>query len=72
MEQEPKRNSHHRAMFHLREGGLHQWARTHGFKGSDSDPLPQEFKEKAANSDNEHVRKMGQFALNFGHGAPKK
>ena len=58
--------SSHRAKFHLRKGGLHQWARQHGFTGSDSDPLPEKYKTMAAASDNEHVRKMGQFAKNFG------
>jgi hypothetical protein len=58
--------SDHRALFHLRKGGLHQWARHHGFTGSDSDPLPEKYKTMAAASDNEHVRKMGQFAKNFG------
>jgi hypothetical protein len=61
------RDSHHRAIFHLRRGGLHQWARSHGFKGKDSDPLPQKFKDMAASSDSPHVKKMGIFAQNFGH-----
>jgi N-acetylglutamate synthase-like GNAT family acetyltransferase len=61
------RNSDNRTAFNIRSGGLHKWARKHGFKGSDSDPLPEKFKEEAANSDDEHTRKMGQFALNFGH-----
>jgi len=56
--------SPHRALFHLRKGGLHQWARSHGFTGSDSDPLPDKFKKMAAASDNGHVAKMGNFALN--------
>ena len=58
------RNSHHRAMFHLRQGGLHDWARKHGWSGSDSDPLPESIKREAASSDNPHVSKMGHFALN--------
>ena len=61
-----KRNSSYRAVFHLRKGGLHQWARHHGFAGSDSDSLPEKYKHMAANSSSEHTRKMGQFALNFG------
>jgi N-acetylglutamate synthase-like GNAT family acetyltransferase len=60
------RDSHHRAIFHLRKGGLHAWARHHGFKGSDSDPLPESLKEEAKHSDNPHVAKMGNFAVNFG------
>ena len=60
------RNSHYRAVFHIRKGGLHQWARHHGFTGKDSEPLPEKYKHMAANSDNEHTRKMGQFALDFG------
>jgi hypothetical protein len=58
--------SDHRALFHLRKGGLHQWARHRGFTGSDSDPLPEKYKKQAAASNIEHVRKMGQFAENFG------
>jgi hypothetical protein len=58
--------SDYRAMHHLRRGGLHQWARQRGFEGKDSDPLPEKYKTEAAASDNEHVRKMGQFAENFG------
>lgn len=58
--------SDYRAVFHLRKGGLHQWARHRGFKGTDSDPLPEKYKEMAADSPIEHVRKMGQFAENFG------
>jgi hypothetical protein len=51
-------------VFHLHKGGLHQWARTKGWKGSDSDPLPEKFKDEAAASNNPHVAKMGQFAKN--------
>jgi hypothetical protein len=58
------RNSHHRAIFDLRRGGLHDWARKHGWSGKDSDPLPQHLKEEAAHSDNPHTAKMGHFALN--------
>lgn len=61
------KTSKYRAMFHLRKGGLHQWARKHGWSGSDSDPLPDEYKHKAAASDNTHVQHMGQFALNAKH-----
>jgi hypothetical protein len=59
-----KRDSHYRAVFHLRKGGLHDWARKKGWSGSDSDPLPDEYKHEAASSDNPHTAKMGQFALN--------
>jgi N-acetylglutamate synthase-like GNAT family acetyltransferase len=62
-----ERNSDHRAIHGLRHGALHAWARHHGFKGSDSDPLPESLKEEAKNSDNPHVAKMGNFAVNFGH-----
>jgi hypothetical protein len=58
------RKSNHRAIFHLRKGGLHDWARSKGWKGSDSDPLPESYKSEAANSDNPHTAKMGHFALN--------
>jgi hypothetical protein len=61
-----KRNSSYRAVFHLRRGGLHDWARKHGWKGKDSDPLPESLKKEAKNSDNPHVAKMGNFAENFG------
>lgn len=54
----------YRALFKLRKGGLHDWARSQGWKGKDGDPLPDEYKHKAAASDNSHVQKMGQFALN--------
>jgi hypothetical protein len=56
--------SPYRALFHLRKGGLHAWARKHGWKGSDSDPLPDEYKQKAAASEDPHTAHMGQFALN--------
>jgi hypothetical protein len=62
-----KRNSHYRSAFHLRKGGLHQWARKHGWSGSDSDKLPESIKAQAANSGNLHVKRMGIFAQNFGH-----
>jgi hypothetical protein len=54
-------------MHHLRKGGLHEWARSKGFTGSDSDPLPEKYKTEAANSDNPHVEKMGVLAKNFEH-----
>lgn len=57
------RTSPNRALFHLRKGGLHQWARNQGWKGKDGDPLPDEYKHKAAASDTPHVAKMGNFAL---------
>lgn len=59
--------SSHRALFHLRKGGLHNWARNQGWEGKDSDPLPEEYKHKAAASDIPHVQKMGQFSLNAEH-----
>jgi hypothetical protein len=58
------RSSHYRSIFKLRKGGLHEWARHHGWSGKDSDPLPDEYKHKAAASENGHVAKMGNFALN--------
>jgi hypothetical protein len=58
-----KKASPYRSLFHLRKGGLHQWARKQGWSGSDSDTLPDEYKHKAAASNVEHVAKMGQFAL---------
>ena len=60
------RKSKYRAAFKARKGGLHQWARNQGWSGKDSEPLPEKYKHMAAGSDNEHTRKMGQFALNFG------
>jgi len=57
-----KRNSGYRAMFHLRKGGLHK------AMGVPMDkPVPEEKKEEAAHSENPHVQKMGQFALNAEH-----
>ena len=54
----------HRAAFKVRAGGLHAGARNLGWSGKDSDPLPDKYKHEAAASDNPHVQKMGQFALN--------
>jgi hypothetical protein len=59
-----KKASPYRSLFHLRQGGLHNWARNQGWSGSDSDKLPDKYKHQAAASDNPHVSKMGQFALN--------
>lgn len=61
-----KRNSGHRALFHLNKGGLHRWAGV-----PEGEPVPEAKKHEAANSDNPHVRKMGNFALSaekFHHG----
>ena len=58
-QQKSTRNSHHRAMFHLRKGGLHKHLGI-----PEGQPIPEEKKREAANSDNPHVAKMGQFALN--------
>lgn len=62
------RKSLHRAVFKIRKGGLHDWARRHGWSGKDSDTLPAKYKDMAAASDNPHTKKMGIFARNFGHG----
>src|SRR5208282_882407 len=53
-----ERNSHHRAMFHLRKGGLHKHLGVPEGENIPDDKM--EIKE----SDSEHVRKMKQFALN--------
>lgn len=55
-----KKTSPYRANFDLRRGGLHKHL------GIPLDQkIPEEKKQEAANSSNEHVRKMGQLALNF-------
>jgi hypothetical protein len=57
-----KKHSDHRALFHLHAGGLHKWA------GISTDKeVPEAKKREAAASDNPHVQKMGQFALNAEH-----
>lgn len=62
----PGRNSDYRANFHLRKGGLHKAL---GIK--EGEEIPEAKKKAAANSDNPHMAKMGQFAMNaekFHHG----
>jgi hypothetical protein len=56
---ETTRNSDHRAAFKVRAGALHRYLGI-----DESKPIPQNLKQKAADSDNPHVAKMGQFALN--------
>lgn len=55
-----ERHSFHRAIAHLHGGALHRHLGI-----DESEPIPTEKKEEAANSDNPHVRKMGQMALNM-------
>ena len=63
----------YRVIHHLRHGGLHDWARAHGWSGKNSDTLPEKYKHEAAASNNKHVRGMGQMALTFeGFHHPKK
>jgi hypothetical protein len=47
----------YRSMRHLRKGGLH---RALGI--SESEPIPEKKLEAASHSENEHIRKMSQFA----------
>lgn len=56
-EKKAKNPSLYRAMHHLRKGGLH---RALGIP--EDKPIPTERLEKARNSNNEHVRKMAEFA----------
>lgn len=55
-----KETSWNRSMHHLRRGGLHK-----ALGISENESIPHEKKVAAAASKNEHVRKMGQLALNF-------
>lgn len=50
----------YRALHHLRKGGLHKELGV-----SLGDKIPEDKLESAANSDNEHVRKMAQLAKNM-------
>lgn len=61
------RHSLYRALGHIRKGGLHEWARHHGWKGSDSDPIPEKFKKEASASKNPHVAHMGHLASTLEH-----
>lgn len=51
--------SPYRAIFHLRKGGLHK-----ALGISSGETIPADKLESAKNSDNEHLRKMAQFAIN--------
>jgi hypothetical protein len=53
-----ERHSFHRAMSHLNGGALHRH-----FGIPEGEPIPEEKKQEAANSDNPHVAKMGHMAL---------
>jgi hypothetical protein len=55
-----ERHSFHRAMAHLSHGALHRHLGV-----AEGEPIPTEKKQEAANSDNPHVAKMGQMALNM-------
>ena len=55
-----ERHSFHRAMAHLNHGALHRHLGI-----PEGETIPDEKKEEAAESDNPHVRKMGQMALNM-------
>lgn len=57
------RDSHHRAMFHLRKGGFHKY-----LGKSMDEPITAEDVAKGKASGNPHVVKMATFAGNFGHG----
>jgi hypothetical protein len=58
-EHTPEEKDHfHRAMSHLNAGGLHRH-----FGIPEGHPIPMAKKQEAANSDNEHVRKMGTMAV---------
>ena len=53
------RSSMHRAKWHVRKGGFHQWL------GKEKDaPITKEDIARGKASNNEHVRKMSQFAEN--------
>jgi hypothetical protein len=52
----------YRAMHHLRKGGLHK-----ALGVSQGSTIPSDKVESATHSDNEHVRKMAQFAQNMSH-----
>jgi hypothetical protein len=59
VEHTPEEKDHfHRAMSHLNAGGLHRH-----FGIAEDQPIPMAKKQEAANSDNEHVRKMGAMAV---------
>lgn len=60
-----KRDSHHRAMFHLRKGAFHKW-----LGKSPDEPITEADVEKGKASNNPHVVKMATFAGNF-HGKKK-
>jgi hypothetical protein len=60
----------HHALSNLRKGGLHR-----ALGVPEGEPIPKEKLEKAKNSDDEHVRRMAQFAgvlEGFHHGGEKK
>ncbi len=57
-----EKHSFSRAMGHLKTGALHRHLGV-----PEGEPIPQEKKEEAAHSDNPHVLKMGQMALNMSH-----
>ena len=51
----------YRAMHHLRKGGLHK-----ALGVPEGDKIPADKLESARNSDNEHVKKMANFAHTMG------
>lgn len=55
-----ERHSFHRAMSHLRKGALHRHLGV-----AEDKPIPHGKKVEASNSENPHVAKMGQMALNM-------
>lgn len=54
--------SFHRAMSHLRKGGLHR-----ALNVPENEDIPKDKIAKAANSSNPHLKKMAQMAENMSH-----
>lgn len=52
----------YRSLHHLRKGGLHR-----ALHIPEDQKIPKERLHAAAKSDNEHVRKMAQMAINMSH-----
>lgn len=59
---EVKNPSLYRAMRHLRAGGLHR-----ALHVPENETIPKEKVIASSHSNNEHIRKMGQMALNMSH-----
>ena len=49
----------------LKKGAFHKWARSKGFIKSMDDDIPMKAIEAGLKDDDEHVRKMAQFAKNM-------